>query len=203
MNVFFDLDGTLVDASDRLFRLFQFLVPASSFTKDDYWKLKRNKISHRQILKELFNFKNDQIDSFENTWLSMIELPDWIAYDKPFDQVTTYLKEVQKTHKVYVVTARQFEKTAKAQIHSYGWADIFSDILVTGHHVEKADLIVKNVGITNVDWFVGDTGKDIETGKQLGLRTAAVTCGFLNKERLIEYSPDVVVRSVVDLKFDN
>jgi len=203
VNVFFDLDGTLVDASDRLFRLFQFLVPASSFTKDDYWKLKRDKVSHRQILKEHFNFEIGQIDSFENTWLSMIELPEWIAYDRPFDQVTTYLKEVQKTHKVYVVTSRQFEKTATAQIHSYGWADIFADILVTGHRVAKADLVVKNVGITNADWFVGDTGKDIETGKQLGLRTAAVACGFLNKERLAEYNPDVIVRSVSELKLDN
>jgi len=203
MRIFFDLDGTLVDASDRLFRLFQFLAPVSNLNKEHYWKMKRNKFSHRQILKELFQFTDQQIDSFENTWLSMIELPEWIAFDKPFERITPYLINLKKNHSLYIVTARQLEHTAIEQVHRYEWSDIFSDILVTGHRCKKAELINKRVVTSREDWLVGDTGKDIEAGKQLGLRTAAVTSGFLNLEKLLEYSPDMVANNVIDLKFKN
>lgn len=200
MNVFFDLDGTLVDASDRLYKLFQFLVPASALTKDAYWKLKRNKISHREILATRFEYTDQQIEIFESTWLSMIELNEWIALDKPFAGVSDYLMELKKDHTLYIVTARQWEKTATLQVENYEWSDVFKDVLVTGHQMDKSELIRRKCLPSSKDWFVGDTGKDVEAGKQLGLQTAAVLSGFLNKEKLLEYRPDVIVDSVVDLR---
>ena len=47
MNIFFDLDGTLIDSKLRLYSLFQKLVPESILTYDEYWKYKMNKISHQ------------------------------------------------------------------------------------------------------------------------------------------------------------
>ena len=202
MNIFFDLDGTLVDASDRLFRLFQFLVPNSELTKDSYWKLKKNKISHAEILRNQFKYSDQQIKEFENTWLHMIELPEWIALDKPVENSTLFLWEQKKIHSLFVVTARQSEEQALMQIQRYGWESIFEDVLVTKHQQEKSEMILtKEINIGS-DWIVGDTGKDIETGKRVGLLTAAVLSGFLNQEKLLEYKPDIIVNSVVDLVFD-
>lgn len=201
MKVFFDLDGTLVDASDRLYQLFQFLVPISSLTKDEYWKLKRNKINHQTILRSQFKYTDKQIKEFEDTWLSMIELSEWIALDKPFAGVTKYLQELKRDRALYIVTARQSEETVILQIENYGWSDIFDDVLVTKQRYEKSDLVSKNGSEAATDWIVGDTGKDIETGKSLGLRTAAVLSGFLNEEKLMEYRPDVIANFVTDLTF--
>jgi phosphoglycolate phosphatase len=201
MKIFFDLDGTLVDASDRLYQLFQFLVPNSRFTKDSYWELKRNKVSHQQILRNRFNYNEARIKSFESTWLGMIELPEWIALDKPFPNVTDYLSEMKKYHSLYVITARQSEERAVEQIHNYGWATFFDDVLVTRHRQEKWEMMnTKNVEVSK-DWVVGDTGKDIEAGRKIGLLSAAVLTGFLNQEKLLEYNPDIIVNSVVDLTF--
>jgi phosphoglycolate phosphatase len=72
---------------------------------------------------------------------------------------------------------------------------------VTQQRKEKFDLINDEVLISKQDWFVGDTGKDIQTGKKLGIKTAAVLSGFLNKEKLMEYEPDVIERDVLKLKF--
>jgi len=200
MKVFFDLDGTLVDASDRLYQLFQFLVPVSSLTKDKYWKLKRNKVNHPEILRTQYMYTDEKIKVFENTWLSMIELPEWIALDKPFAGITKHLLELKKDHILYIVTARQSEETAISQITNYGWSGIFDDVLVTKQRYEKSELVKKNRSEVT-DWIVGDTGKDIETGKRLGLRTAAVLSGFLSKERLMEYHPDIIANFVTDLTF--
>jgi hypothetical protein len=35
----------------------------------------------------------------------------------------------------------------------------------------------------------------------LGIRTAGVCSGFLNRDRLAVYEPDVLVETVLDLKF--
>jgi phosphoglycolate phosphatase len=203
MKVFFDLDGTLLDASDRLYQLFQFLVPISSLTKEEYWKLKRNKITHQEILHTQFMYNVAQIREFENTWLSMIELPEWITLDKPFPGITKYLHELKKDHALYIVTARQSEETAVLQIKNYGWSELFEDVLVTKQRYDKSELVKMNKSEAAKDWIIGDTGKDIETGKKLGLRTAAVLSGFLNKERLMEYQPDIIANFVTDLTFTN
>ncbi len=202
MKIFFDLDGTLLDASDRLYQLFQFLVPTSTLSKDDYWKLKRNKINHQAILRTQFKYTDEQIKTFENTWLSMIELPEWIALDKPFKGITKYLRELKSDHGLYVVTARQSEEIVILQIKNYGWADIFDEVLVTKQRHEKSELIGSRRESVR-DWVVGDTGKDIEAGKSLGLRTAAVLSGFLSREMLMEYHPDIIGNFVTDLTFHN
>ena len=56
VNIFFDLDGTLLDSRKRLYKLFQDLVLESNLTIDEYWELKRNKINHKTILIEKFGY---------------------------------------------------------------------------------------------------------------------------------------------------
>lgn len=40
---------------------------------------------------------------------------------------------------------------------------------------------------------MGDTGHDILVGQKLGLRTAAVTNGFLSEESLTPYNPTILL----------
>ena len=64
MNLIFDLDGTLIDSRNRLYQLFQRLVPESTLSFEEYWKLKRNKISNKDILIHRFCFKDNKIEQF-------------------------------------------------------------------------------------------------------------------------------------------
>jgi len=200
MKIFFDLDGTLIDSRERLYRLFQHLVPASDLSFDDYWNDKRNKNDHGKILKSKFSFSIEDIDRFQKSWMEEIELPKWLAYDKPFDGVTEFLADLKKQYDLYLVTARQFEKRTLMQLADYGWSDLFKQVFVTAQKSEKIDLIKNAVVTDGDDWFVGDTGKDIEVGKGLNIQTAAVLSGFLNKEKLMEYNPDIIINNVLDFK---
>jgi phosphoglycolate phosphatase len=198
MKIIFDLDGTLIDSRERLYRLFQHLVPASALTFDEYWNDKRNKIDHRTILENKFAFSEQDIALFQKNWMDQVELPEWLSFDKPFKGVTEYLSELRKQHELYLVTARQFETSVLMQLADYGWANIFTKIFVTAQKTEKTDLIKNALATGAADWFVGDTGKDIETGKSLGMQTAAVLSGFLNREILMQYEPDLIVDTVID-----
>jgi phosphoglycolate phosphatase len=139
---------------------------------------------------------------FEKEWMQLIEEPRWIAFDKPFEGITGYLKKMKKDHTLFLVTARQFENVLTDQLNHYDWTGLFQKVFITKQHQEKFDLL-KNSGIVaNNDWLIGDTGKDIETGKQLGIHTAAVTSGFHSEEILKAYAPDVITESVLNLSFD-
>ncbi len=202
MNIFFDLDGTLIDSRERLYQLFQKLVPQSKLSFDKYWSYKRNKIGHSEILVTHFNYSDNGIAEFQNKWMQEIELSEWLVLDKPFEGVTPFLNQLKQECNLFVVTARQFESQAIKQIDQLGWSNIFSDILVTNQKFEKYDLLTRLAdNIERSDWFVGDTGKDIQTGKRLGINTAAVLSGFLNAEKLSEYKPDIIVENVLMVPF--
>ncbi|HMI79141.1 MAG TPA: HAD hydrolase-like protein [Ferruginibacter sp.] len=203
MKIFFDLDGTLIDSRERLYCLFQHLVPASVLTFDEYWNYKRKKTGHEEILKSIFSFSQSEVDLFQKKWMEQIELPQWLALDKPFNGVTDYLIAAKKNYDLYLVTSRQFEDLALLQLTDYGWDDIFTNVFVTAQKSEKNDMIKKTIVTGAADWFVGDTGKDIQTGKSLGIKTAAVLSGFLNKEKLMEYKPDIIIDTILDFDPDN
>ena len=92
-----------------------------------------------------------------------------------------------------MVTARQSKILAENQIKKLGWENIFVEILVTLQKQEKHQLISDNVIVNSEDWLIGDTGKDIQTGKLLGIKTAAVLSGFLNEKQLLYYEPNIIL----------
>lgn len=201
LNIYFDLDGTLIDSRRRLYLLFNQLVPESDLSFDAYWDLKRNKINHHQILTSRFSYNSESLNVFETQWMENIEKAEWLAHDKPFEGVTSFLQRLKEKCFLYLITARQSENMALTQIKFFGWESLFAKVLVTGLKREKYDLISENV-LGKEDWLVGDTGKDILTGKKLGIKTAAVLSGFLNQQKLLEYHPDIIVNYVTDLIFN-
>jgi phosphoglycolate phosphatase len=199
MNLFFDLDGTLINSQKRLYALFQFIVPKSNLSFDEYWLLKRNKVNHQEILTEQFNYSSDDYTKFENLWMQEIELEKWLILDSPFEGVTDFLNSLTKKNSLYLVTARQSKDMVYKQIADFGWESFFTKILVTERKFDKFQLISQNCHIQSTDWIIGDTGYDIETGKKLKIKTAAVTNGFLNRECLSQYQPDILIDSVINL----
>ena len=205
INIFFDLDGTLIDSKLRLYKLFQFLINESKLSFNEYWELKKNKIGHEKILTDLFNYDTDRINNFKRKWLLLIENEELLSYDTPFEGVTPFLNNLntRSDKNLFIVTARQFKQKTFTQIESFGWDNIFRQILVTCAKHEKHSLINCSIKISNSDWFIGDTGKDIQTGKVLGINTCAVLSGFLSEEKLLEYQPDLIINNVVEFKLDN
>ena len=50
----FDLDGTLIDSSERMYMLFCELVPECKLSKNEYWDYKRDKVNHKVLLERLY-----------------------------------------------------------------------------------------------------------------------------------------------------
>ena len=91
-------------------------------------------------------------------------------------------------------------QTYYKQIEDFGWLGIFNEILVTERKKSKLELMHKVLKGSKKGWMIGDTGKDIQAGKKLSLKTAAVLTGFLNKKVLISYTPDLILDDVTNFK---
>lgn len=201
MKIFFDLDGTLIDSKIRLYLLFQYLVKESELSFDEYWKFKRNKKTHQYLLENIYNYNCEKIEVFEKEWMKQIEEDAWLDYDKPFNGVEEFLISLKKREiNLFVVTARQYKEKAIKQLNGFGWEGIFDEVLVTEQKTDKAKLIRPFINENEILWIVGDTSKDIQTGKTLNIKTAAVSSGFLNFENLLKYQPDILITSVIEFE---
>jgi phosphoglycolate phosphatase len=195
MNYFFDLDGTLIDSKQRLYKLFCYLNSDINISYENYWDLKKQKISHREILINRIGYTDSQFLVFQNEWMSEIENKKWLKFDQPFEGMSELLNTLSKNNTLFLVTARQSKRNVLEQIKNFGWLSYFKEILVTRQKVEKYQLILKHTKVSPNDYIIGDTGKDIETGKKLGIRTIAVLSGFLSENSLLKYKPDYILEN--------
>jgi phosphoglycolate phosphatase len=197
-NIIFDLNGTLIDSKLRLYKLFQHLVPSSTLSYQDYWGFKKRKISNQSILREKFGFENSQIERFIIDWMALIESPQFLLFDKNLEGVHTALESVRSFALLHVCTHRQNKQAVNEQLENLGLMSFFESVMVTEQVISKRDLIVEIQSLGSEDWFVGDTGVDVEVGKSLNIKTCGVLSGFLNRQSLEFSKPDLIKPSIVE-----
>lgn len=201
MNIVLDLDGTVIDSKLRLYRLFQALAAESSLSYEEYWILKKNKTSNATILSSLLGYSEEQIADFVVRWMSLIESPPFLASDSNFEGIHAALGALQRDAHLHVCTDRQLREPVVQQLLSLNLLQYFEQVLVTKQKRTKESLILANVtSLSSNDWLVGDTGKDIQVGKSLKMKTCAVLSGFLSQEVLRGYGPNLILDSVIQFK---
>lgn len=198
MNIFFDLDGTLIDSRRRLYQLFQHLAPESKLTFEEYWEFKRNKVSNETILTKEFRFGPERVDRFVNDWMGKIETSEFLDLDQNFPGMHAALERLKRQATLFVCTARQTRKSTIDQLERLGLLNYFEDAMITEQRVSKAKLIARISSLMPHDWIIGDTGLDIQAGRALGINTCAVLSGFLNEASLRPYMPDLILHRAAD-----
>lgn len=210
INIFFDLDGTLIDASERLYKLFIDLIPDCKLTKQEYWSLKRQNIKHKTIIENFFsncnNCNNFNFDDFERKWLNNIENIQYLRYDKIFDDTINILQylTLSKKYNLYLLTARQSKENLYKELQKFqllNYFENFKNVFITEQKYTKTEIINQQFfNLSNDDFIVGDTINDILCGKELNIKTIALTNGFINKNILEKYQPNYLCNTLTELK---
>ena len=205
MNLIFDLDGTLIDASDRLYQLFQDIVTESHLTKEEYWKLKRDKVNHKMLLERFFPDKD--FERFNKQWMNLIEDNYYLDLDENYGDTITALECLSAGNRLILLTARQSKDRLYQELDRLAILRFFDDILVTEGRKDKEKLLKEAIDTGRIkhdpeDMFISDMGKDILIGKKLGFRTVGITHGFMNRNRLEEYEPDYIVDELGEVNKD-
>ncbi len=201
MKIYLDLDGTLWDSKPRLYRLFCDLTQQDILNFDEYWDLKRNMHGHPFILKEFLGYTTQEIDTFEIRWLNEIESTYYLKFDALFNFTVPILERLcESGFQLIMVTARQNSKNLKEELESKGIIRYFDQILVTEGTCTKEELVRSSCnGNDQNDFFIGDTGMDIITGKSLKMKTAGVLSGFRSSAFLKKYRPDYIIDNLSEI----
>jgi phosphoglycolate phosphatase-like HAD superfamily hydrolase len=175
--IIFDLDGTLIDSSERMYRLFQDLVPESTFSKEEYWRLKRNKINHK------------------------IETEKYMLLDQNYPDTLEVLANLKhKGEYLCLLTARQSRTMLMQELERLKIDSYLDRVLTTEHKCTKVELFQSLSSInTQEDFAVSDMGIDILNAKQYGYHTVAITHGFMNEKNLSTYHPDRIIHELAEL----
>jgi len=205
VNVFFDLDGTLIDVSKRHFTVYKELVTKYGgipLEKISYWDLKRNKTAWSEILSRSSISKEITV-RFLDDFINKIEDTSYLKEDILFPDVVYILEDIARVADLYLVSLRRNSDNLKAELEWLGIEHLFKDVL-TGHsetdgHDVKVELIGK---INNGDksFIVGDTEADIISGKELSLITVAVLSGLRDEKFLAALKPDFIISNISELK---
>lgn len=199
MTIFFDLDGTLIDCKERLYRLFVDLTQSQKISFEEYWQLKRTMFDHDWILSKIFNYSDEQLAIFHESWMKLIESKEYLKFNKLFDYTIPLLENVRQ-YQLYIIAARQYEERILDEISTLGIQNYFQGILVSNQKRSKDEIIIeRGINTQPEDLFIGDTGIDILAGKKLNIRTVGVLSGFRGYESLAKHHPDYIITNISEM----
>ena len=196
--IFFDLDGTITDSSQRLYKVFLDSSGASHISIDQYRQYKRSGISNENILQNELGWNADTLKTFHDHWIEKIEADEYLQFDKCFADTIPVLQELSEHSDLYVITARRFPAKVTSQLEGLEILRFFRSILVTRQMQTKAESIRAVSNYLNNSIILGDTEEETLTGKELGITTANVLTGSRNRHVLGTYTPDFIFNNLTE-----
>lgn len=176
MTVFCDLDGTLLDISEKFHRIYSHLLREHGhepMEKGDYWKLRRSGLTTPDILAR--TGAESLLARCESGFLDRVEDREWMTFDTVFDGVPDLLRRIRTAGRVVLVTLRRDRQALAWQLSHTRLADHL-DLVLSGHEPQreawqlKAGLVREALPDCDFSssWFIGDMATDIRAGKALG-----------------------------------
>jgi phosphoglycolate phosphatase len=205
-----DLDGTFINCESRYYSVYRDIIlkmDGVPLPQESFWALKREKASDSELLKMSHLDELNNAD-FRNQVIEKIEQTNYLDMDGLYPGVLPILKEARSYFdKIILITLRRDSNALNSQLKRLGLTEYF-DYILNGNNdtvaawQTKADLF-RSLGI-KMDpdcvggFFIGDTEVDILAGKQLGLKTVAVTSGIRSRKVLEQYEPDYIFQDFTD-----
>jgi len=202
--VLFDLDGTLIDASEAICLSFN-----EALTRHGLKPLSDDtvKAAIGRPLRELFEEQCRQVpvdDLIEGYKRAFLRVAPGRSFLMPGVQELVSL--LSKRRKLGVVTSRSSAGTAQI-LRDLGLLEYFS-LLVGIEDVEQPKpnpapvlFALHKLEVTaQKSVFVGDTTYDMEAGRRAGTMTVGVTSGSHTKEQLLAAGADFVVSDLITFR---
>lgn len=204
LKIFFDLDGTLIDVSNRHHTVYNETVKelgGSPLDKQAYWDQKRAKDSWDKILANS-GLSADDETAFLNKFIPKIESQEYLKMDTLFPDSINVLDSLAKKGSIYLVSLRRNHENLVAEPNWLSLSSHFTKILSGHSESEGSDVkarIIREELACNRGVIIGDTEADVRTGQELGLITIAVASGIRSQEYLTSLRPDFIVQSVKEV----
>lgn len=193
LNIFIDLDGTILDVRKRHILLYQQLceqLTINIISDKLYWDKKREKLLPNEI------YVKGLQEKYTELFRNKCEDVDLLNLDVIYEGLYPLLQQYSKKYNLVVCTKRHSRKNLINQLEKLNIYKLFTQVINTNS--SKVQAITQH-GYTKDDWIIGDTEEDISTAKILVLKSIAVTWGLRSKNFLMKHKPNLCIDSVDDL----
>lgn len=222
MTVFCDLDGPIVDVSDRYYTTYkQGLADTQAvylgrginlnleiLSKQQFWQMKQNRVPDTEIAKSS-GLSGEEIPIFLGCVSRIVNQPDLLHLDRIQPGVQWAIALLHSRGVRLVLVTLRPKNQAVQILQNYGLARLFTSICGTqmadaAYHnytalktellAEVAEEYQSSLGSA---WMIGDTEADILAGQALGIPTIAVTCGIRSRHQLQQYQPSFILSDLI------
>jgi phosphoglycolate phosphatase-like HAD superfamily hydrolase len=205
--LFFDLDGPILDVSERYYSVYNICVRqlgGEPLDKYEYWDEKRANVPEREIVGRSLDEK--QVDRYLTARMELIEESGFLRLDRVWEELSRTYPKLFLAHPATVVTLRTNDDSLGEQLRCLGIDSWFRNVLswpntgqVDNRWQIKVEMIEKSGLLDSLDprdcVFVGDTETDILAGRHFGMKTLAVAFGIRSRELLVPCQPDEIFDS--------
>ncbi len=204
ITIYLDLDGTILDVSGKYWHLHKSimqLLDGPSLDIESYWQLRRQGLGIADIWK---GSPKSQLKHYETLWLSQIEEPAYLRYDRLQPMAAATLGRLATRCRLVLTTMRHNPTTLLSQLESLELLPFFESWLCRGDLSEassaRENLIRRDSKFDKrKSIVVGDTESEITAGRRLNIPSVAVASGIRSRELLASLQPTFLVDSMADL----
>jgi phosphoglycolate phosphatase len=207
MTFFFDLDGPILDVSEKYYRIYSDILSQNGFkvlTKSEYWNAKREKVAEKEILQK--SMAEPFFEKYQYERALLIESDPYLVYDKLQDSAVQILESLSKGNVLVLVTLRTLPEQLHKQLDYLNLKKYFTQILTSAEETQprweiKYRLIRSFIEKqeTHTSILIGDTETDILAGRNLGFKTIAVLNGIRSNRALKEAEPTYIINSIREI----
>lgn len=204
--IFIDLDGTIIDISDRHYEVYKSVagqfITKNMLSKNEYWKKRCSGMSFVKVVQEAHGISNAA--SLERRYLSLIEQPRFLNLDHKFEGAGDIIEKLKNNCNIVLVTLRHNRRNLYWQLRQLNLDKIFDEIL-SGCNTGSDAKVIKERLIKNslfkfaTKYMVGDTEVDIQSGRAAGCITIAVCSGIRKCGYLKKSFPDYLINNIFEL----
>lgn len=216
IKVFCDLDGPLIDVSQRYYKTYQLAlantqaltqlqghsIEVTPLSRLRFWQMKQERVPDSEIAR-CSGLHHAQIESFLAQVQEIVNHPMLLQEDRLQPKVAQALQQLQNYGIDMSVVTLRWQPQAMQLLQDCQVGHHFVEIRGTddplaayqNYTAGKQQLLSEvmaqaGIGITSHDcWMIGDTEADILAGQALGFSTIAVTCGMRNYRYLQQLQP--------------
>lgn len=207
MNIFFDLDGTLIDTSYRNYNVYREIIlnlKGKPLTKYQYWRLKRSKSNLSRILK-LSQISTKYYSVYTQKFRDEIESVKHLNKDSLFPFTLNSLNTLLALkHNLFLISYRQSKSNALEELKDLGLNKKFKKIMI-GRLNDSAsetkasfikDILGKEKSPKQSVIVIGDNEDDIIAAKNQNIISISVLSGIRNKQVLQRLHPHFIIKDI-------
>lgn len=204
MNIFFDLDGTLINPFRRLYAIHAVLCRRYQISPLNFRKYVHLKQDHQSELSYLSIVNTVEKELYLNERHQLIEAPQYLRLDTLYPYVRKILQRLGRDNLLFLATVRQHSPSLVQQLAELNISQYFRKIYspareeFTGRPEEiKTRILSRALKENNaISVLVGDTEADILAARQLDVKCIVISGKMRRAQYLEQFHPQQIVSDI-------